>query len=68
MVRSFVGGLELIVSLLKSSDREVFTFNCCLFEFGHCISVNGLLIQRNGSVALSTRNLLIVSLSKVVFE
>ena len=23
MVRSFVGGLELIVSLLKSSDREV---------------------------------------------
>lgn len=24
MVRSFVGGLELIVSLLKSSDREVF--------------------------------------------
>lgn len=67
-MRSFVGGLELIVSLLKSSDREVFTFNCLLFEFGHCISVNGLLIQRNGSVALSTRNLLIVSLSKVVFE
>lgn len=30
--------------------------------------MNGLLIQRNGSVALSTRNLLIVSLSKVVFE
>ena len=23
MVRSFVGGLELIVSLLKSDDREV---------------------------------------------
>lgn len=23
MVRSFVGGLELIVSLLKSNDREV---------------------------------------------
>ena len=68
MVRSFVGGLELIVSLLKSSDREVFTFNGWLFEFGHCISVNGLLIQRNGSFALSTRNLLIVSLSKVVFE
>lgn len=30
MVRSFVGGLELIVSLLKSSDREVFnlTVDC----------------------------------------
>ena len=30
MVRSFVGGLELIVSLLKSSDREVTTFNVFL--------------------------------------
>ena len=26
MVRSFVGGLELIVSLLKSNDREVFSY------------------------------------------
>ena len=25
-MRSFVGGLELIVSLLKSNDREVFSY------------------------------------------
>ena len=56
-MRSFVGGLELIVSLLKSSDREVFTFNCRLFEFAHCISVNDLLIQRNGSFDMSTRHM-----------
>ena len=28
MVRSFVGGLELIVSLLKSEDREVLASVC----------------------------------------
>jgi hypothetical protein len=28
MVRSFVGGLELIVSLLKSEDREVLASIC----------------------------------------
>lgn len=28
MVRSFVGGLELIVSLLKSDDREVLASIC----------------------------------------
>ena len=40
MVRSFVGGLELIVSLLKSDDREVsvvdflfFSFSIFLFSF-----------------------------------
>ena len=37
-------------------------------EFCRCISVDGLLIQRNVSVVLSTKNLLIVSLSKVVLS
>ena len=32
MVRSFVGGLELIVSLLKSSDREASIHFCSGFQ------------------------------------
>jgi hypothetical protein len=43
MVRSFVGGLELIVSLLKSDDREVqyvisrIFHLCATFNYVHCM-------------------------------